>query len=135
MTFLRTFVLPQNIYGVSGLQITSESTFQGHGAFRFDPTQFPGGSIVFQAMLETTNVTFPAEIRLWDLTNGAAIAATVLSSTSITPELQQSAVLTAGGDLPDQAIDYEVQLRLDDSGGSPGVSDRVAFKFAALRIS
>lgn len=90
---------------------------------------------MFQAMLETTNVTFPAEIRLWDLTNGAAIAATVLSSTSITPELQQSAVLTAGGDLPDQAIDYEVQLRLDDSGGSPGVSDRVAFKFAALRIS
>lgn len=138
----RVFTQVAEVIGVAGIQETDVTTFLGIGGFRFNPAlYYPGGlgvtrQIFFEAMLETTDDTtpLPAEIKLRNITDGGDVTNSTLSSTSLTPEIQTSSALTIGGDLPDAEKDYEVQLRLDDTSGAPGPSDRVACKMAKLRI-
>lgn len=129
--------------GVAGLNETDLTTFSGIGGFQFDPNDYYAGGlgitreIRFQALMETTDDTtpLPCEVKLRNLTD--AVDVVTLSSSSLTPELQTSGVLTVGGggDLPDASRVYEVQIRLDDGAGAPGPTDQVACKMAKLRIT
>jgi len=135
------------VVGIAGAEITDSVTWEGHGGFKFDPRiYYPGGlgltrEVRFQAMLETTDGTtpLPAKARLYDLTNGAAVTSSEITSSSETPEIVSSGVLsigTGGGvDLQDDEIDYEVQIILDDSSGSPGPTDVITCKRASLRLT
>lgn len=141
----RVFTQVAEVVGVAGLQETDEVTFIGIGGFQFDPADYFGGGvgvtreIRFQALLETTDdaTPLPAEVKLRNLTDGGDVSNSTLSSSSLTPELVSSSILSvgSGGDLPNAVKDYEVQLRLDDTSGSPTPSDRVACKMAKLRIN
>jgi hypothetical protein len=131
------------IVGLAGKQETQLSSWQGVGALRFVPTDFyPGGlgitrEVRFEAWLETTDdvTPLPAQVRLYDLTNGAPITASVLSSSSLTTARQVSGILVVGTDIPNATTDFEVQIRLDDTAGSPTPSDQISCKKAALRIT
>lgn len=131
------------VIGVAGLQDTDAVIYEGVGGFRFNPADFfPGGAgivrtVKFQALLETTDdvTPLPANIILRNITDGGTIAATALASSSLTPEMVESAALNIGTDLPNGLRDYEVQIRVDDTSGAPGIADRIAVKHAALRIT
>ena len=139
----RVLMTVAEIVGVAGLQQTDGVLYEGVGGMRFDPTAyFPGGIgvvqvIKFQAILETTDdvTPLPANVILRNITDGGTIAASALASSSLTPEMVESAPLVLGVDLPNGLRDYEVQIKLDDTSGSPTASDRVACKHAALRIT
>jgi hypothetical protein len=66
----------------------------------------------FRAVLETSDATYPAEARLYDLTAGALVAGSVLSTSSTTPQLLSVIVapVRAAGRL------YEVQTRTTHLG-------------------
>jgi len=131
------------VVGIAGLQETDGVVFEGVGGFRFNPADyFPSGlgiirTVKFQALLETTDDVTPlaANIILKNLTDGGTIPATLLASSSLTPEMVESAALSIPGDLPNAEKDYEVQIQVDDTFGSPGASDRIACKHASLRIT
>lgn len=131
------------LVGLAGKQETQLSAWQGVGALRFDPSEFyPGGlgitqEVRFEAWLETTDdvTPLPANVRLYDLTNGTPIAASVLTSSSLTTERKVSGILVVGTNIPNAATDYEVQIRLDDTAGSPTPADQISCKKAALKIN
>jgi hypothetical protein len=139
----RALVQVAHVVGVAGLQETAGVVYEGVGGFRFDPADyFASGfgitrTVKFQAILETTDdaTPLPANVILRNITDGGTIAATALASSSLTPELVESAALDIGTDLPNGLRDYEVQIKLDDTSGSPTISDRIACKHAALRIT
>lgn len=139
----RTFTQVVEIPGIVGFASTDSVTFVGLGALKFDPSlYFPGGAgvtltIKFEAFLSTTDAgtPLPAELRLYDLTNGAPIANSVISSSSLTTQHVESPALEVGVDLPDAATVYEVQLRIDDTLGVPVPSDLAVCLRAALRLT
>lgn len=120
--------------GIAGLQTTDVSTFEGKGGFFFDPTKLFGSgvgftrTIKFRAILETTDVLLPAEIRLYNITDAEVVAGSTLSSASLTPAAVESAALS----LPAAPKVFEVQLRLN---GVATPTDRVACKLAELAVT
>jgi len=129
--------------GIAGIQSTKEVAWEGHGGLRFDPALFfPGGAgitrtITFIAMLETTDDTTPleAKARLYNLTDGGEVTGSILTSDSLTPEMVESSALVPGsGNFKSTEAEYEVQLMLDDTYGSPGASDLITCKRAAIRV-
>ncbi len=102
----------------------SIDTFTAIGGDNFDPStipdpgapMFPTRKITFVARLYTSSASIGAQIRLFNVTDGTAVASTVLTSTSVIPE-NQSVVLAVPADLPNSEKSYEVQLR-NTSGSS-----------------
>jgi hypothetical protein len=140
----RIFVTLSDAIGIAGQQDTDQTGWQDKGGIRYDPAAyFPGGSgitreIKFYAMLWTTDDTtpLPAKARLYNLTDGAEVVGTELTSSSLTPDMQSSSALTPGvGDFKSTVADYAVQLKLDDTYGSPTVSDRIFCAQAFIRTS
>lgn len=136
-----TFTNTLSAVGLTGLETTADTGWQDRGGLVFDPTKyFPGGlgitrDITFRAILWTTQAILPARVRLWNLTEGQPVAGTELSSTSLTPEAVVSASLTPGaGYLSSGEDNYLVQVRLDDSGGIPGLFDQIACIKAELLV-
>ena len=132
------------VYGVAGRQTTIEVIPEAIGGFYFDPSQyFPGGGgitreIRFEALISTTDgsTPIPVEAQLRDLTNGPVITNSVISSVEETaPELVESPVLEVGVDIVSTPAIYSVELRMDDTSGTPGPSDQAACFYAALRIN
>ena len=133
------FSQEERYVAIAGEETTEFTTFQDRGGVFFDPTKLFGGGasvaqeIRFRTILQTTDDTtpLPAEARLWNLTDGAPVAGSVLSSSSLNAEPQVSGLLT----LPLTPKVYKVQLRLDDTSGSPGISDQVACLLAELVVT
>jgi len=139
----RVWTSVEEVVGLAGFEETQNVGWEDHGALVFDPgTYFPGGSgitrtIKFRAVLWTTDAVtpLPARCRLYNITDGAAVSGSEVSSTSLDPEPQESAALTPGlGGFATGEADYTVQIKLDDTAGSPGVSDRIVCLKAALRV-
>lgn len=93
-----------------------------------DPTKFPPGArFVFEAMMETTNISNAHNVRLFNL-SAASVVGTPLVSNSLTPELQ-SETFEVPADLPASAQIYEVQHQMA-AGAGP---DEVTLSSAQLR--
>lgn len=125
---------PIEIILLGGLHTSQATTYADKGAHRFDASQFPatvGGlslSLTFEAYLSTTSGAVPATVQLYDLTAGAPVAGTVLTSTSLVTSRTVSSSLT----LPQAAHDYVLQLK---AGGSPSPTDSVMCLGAVLRVT
>jgi len=133
-----------DVVGIAGQQDTDQTGWQDKGGLRYDPgAYFPGGAgvtreIRFHAMLWTTDDTtpLPADVRLYDITNGVPVTASALASSSLTPEMQSSGLLVPGsGGFAAALADYVVQIKLDNGAGSPGPSDRIFCVQAFLRTT
>lgn len=120
------YMNPVYIYGVAGT-ITDGYDASPHaiGALEFTYDDFVAtgiSSVKFEAIIETTNASNAAEIRLYDLTSGAdevlSGANDYLSSTSTTPELVVSDDLSTA--LDDGTIShlYEIRLVLNPTTGA-----------------
>ena len=92
---------------VGGIQTHNLDTFKRIGTISLDPTKYPGYTTAkFQAIIEATT-TKTAEIRLYNLTDGGAVAGSTLTATSNDPTLVEATVT-----LPSALKTYEVQLRM-----------------------
>lgn len=120
---------------VSGAQQVGVSTFTGIGAVIFDPSVVFGGlgtTVKLDMLVEgTSGVT--AQIRLFNVTDGYAVAGTTLSTSANTPT-ELSAVLSIGTAIPNSKKTYEIQLRIS-APGSPGALDRAVCKYATFEAN
>lgn len=109
---------------VASTEDTDQTGFVTIGATYVDLGDFPNlNGVTWRAIIETTNASDAAEIRLFNVTTASVVASSTLSTTSITPVLVSSAVtLAAGANL------YEAQLRLQTTGAP----NRAACKQAQL---
>ncbi len=98
------------IYGVSGLQSTSQTIATRIGSLRIDPSKFPANAqIRFEVAIETTGPQ--ANVQLFNLTDSVLVAGSLLTTTNTT-----TTILSATVTLPNSQKDYEVQL-FSNSGG------------------
>ncbi|APR86763.1 hypothetical protein A7982_12112 [Minicystis rosea] len=92
---------------VAGLVSVATATFTVIGRAQLDPTRFPEGTaFTLRAIIEATPGQ-TAELRLYNVTDGAAVTGSTLSTSSTTPTLVSAAV-----SLPSALKIYEVQLRM-----------------------
>lgn len=113
-------------HGVAGLQTTAQTVATRIGTMRIDPTKFPAnGQFTFQVALDTTGPL--ATVQLYNLTDSALVAGSVLTTTSTTTVVLTSGALT----LPATQKDYEVQLFM----ATGGVSDHVDCTFAKVLLT
>lgn len=108
------------------------------GATVFDPTEIDGyidGYYLFQAVLETTSASLPAEILLYNITDGIVVtsfSSTPLTTTSVAATLLER-VLNIGTDIPAKKVVYQARIRF--ASGSPGASDQVTCNLAQIAVS
>ncbi|HVI42662.1 MAG TPA: hypothetical protein VM577_18580 [Anaerovoracaceae bacterium] len=129
-----------NYSGTTGVQSVGVSTFTGIGVSSFDPSAIfsTNGKVTrtikYVVVLEgSTGVT--AEIQLYNLSAGAIVTGSLLSTSNNSPTLL-SGTLTVGAspNVPNSAQLYEVQLRIS-SPSSPAVSDRAICKMAYIQVT
>lgn len=118
--------------GVSGYQDTQADSWEEIGGLIFNPLEFIGSTTFeFEALIQTTIIAKAANIRLYNITDGAVVADSVLSSTSLVPDLV-SVVLTAPDDLPNGEKIYAVQVKMSIAGGP---NERCICKAAHIKVS
>ena len=125
--------------GVSGVQDTNAAIFVTVGSFSFDPSVLPAAgvagvtrTVIFEAMIWAT-AGMTVEIQLWNTTDAAIVAGTILSSILNTPELVKSVNLAVPAVIPNAERMYEVQIRI--SAGVPLPVDRALCGMARLNVS
>lgn len=128
-------VQPVYIYGISGLQKIQHDIYTSIGGLVFDPssaefTKAGTRNIRFEVLIECAAVE-PINIRLYDITNGNAIASSELTTSSLEPEFLW-VELDVGTDLPDEEIVYDIQMIID---GTAGEDDLGICKMARLKVS
>lgn len=112
-----------NEYGVAGVQNTTNTIFTSIGAFQFDPSVFYSGSniqrdIWFETVIESSTSPVTTTVQLYDVTAGAYITNSLLSTTNTTSTYLASTVLTIPGDLPNISQLYEVHIKRTGGTGS-----------------
>lgn len=119
---------PRPIPILSGKQSTASQTFFGFGSVRFDPSIYTGTvTIKFQVIGEATSGQ-TAEFRLYNVTDGAAVSGSTLSTSSTTATVLE-ATLTG---LPSSPKIYEFQFRLSST---PSTNDRGTCTHAELNVT
>lgn len=112
---------------VASLESTENTGFTAIGSTIIDPAEFVNTSqVLWQAIIETTNVLDGAEIRLFNVTTSSVVGSSTLSTTSLTSVLVSAAITLAAG----QNL-YEAQLRLQTTG----TPNRATCKQAQLIVS
>lgn len=125
------------VAGRQGTDVVSPG-YTNIGAMVLDPTEIDGyldGYYLFQAVLETTSASLPAEVLLYNITDGVEVpsfVSTPLTTTSVVATLLQR-VLSIVTDIPAKQVLYQVRVRF--ASGSPGASDQVTCNLAQVRIS
>lgn len=123
---------------VSGVAYANLNTFTPIGSINFDPSSFFEGNskitrtIVFRALL-SNSIGVTGEIKLYNLTLGADVTGSLLSSDDVSP-IEYTATLTVGGNIPDSDNLYEVQFRISDPT-PPLFGDYALCNFAAITVS
>lgn len=103
---------------VAGVENSQVTGFQSVGSsILIDPDDFPNGTFDWRVVIETTDGADAAEVRLFNTTQGSAVAGTTLSTTSLTATPLSVSGITLHAD-PSL---YEAQLRLQTTG-SPNVA-------------
>lgn len=103
---------------VAGVENVQTTGFQSVGtSILLDPDDFPNGTFDWRVVIETTDALDAAEILLYNVTQGSAVAGTTLSTTNLTP----TALSVSGITLHADPSLYEAQLRLQTTG-SPNVA-------------
>jgi hypothetical protein len=133
----KTAHLKQDHVFVGSIVETDQVGFVIVGGRRVNPANYATGvgsvvrTMTFRCeMYATPGMT--AQVRLFNFTDGVAVASSVLSTSSNTPAAL-SAVLATPADLPNALKMYEAQLRI--SAGTPGPTDRAFLLNAYLDIT
>lgn len=121
---------------LAGTRETDQVVETGQSVVTLDPSQLvaPTGGLTRTIRLESSvwaSVGMQAEVSLYNLTDGAAVAGTIATTASTVPVLLQSADLSAA--LPDGPHEYELRLRI--SAGVPGPLDRAYLGWSRLIIN
>lgn len=113
---------------VGGVESTQQTSFVDIGTTTLDLSNFVNiQKVTFQAVVETTSVLDPVEVRLYNVTTSTVVASSTIQSTSLVPA-SVSADVT--GSFPAGLNVYVAQLRLTNTG-SP---ERATCKQAQLVV-
>lgn len=105
---------PNTLTVTSTTQTTQTTGWTVISAFEFDPTEYDGYSnIEFRALIETTNASDAAQIRIYNLDTSSEVPGSLLSTTSISTDLV-SVDITDVIDISSSI--YEVQISLATTG-------------------
>ena len=124
-------------YGVAGVQEVDSNVSTGVGCIILDPSILPGDAggitrtIVFETVISAT-VGMTAEVRLWNITDGALVTGTTMTTALNNPTEATSATLVVPTQLPNGKRIYEVQLRI--SAGTPVPGNRAICSMARLSV-
>lgn len=123
--------------GITGSQQINITTATTIGSLMFDPSAlFLGNTkitrtIKFRTIVQCTpGVTL--EIRLYNITDGAVVTNSILTTNSSSP-IELTATLTTPSDLPNSLKMYYVQLRIT-SPATPGTTDRAICQSANIVV-
>lgn len=110
------------------LKAVDENIFTNVGASRISTTYLPviTTTVTFSALL-TATAGKTAECQLYNMTDGAIVVGSVLSSSSLSPDFQSAVITLASG-----AKDYLVQLRMTTASGG---TDQVTCSSAMLTLT
>lgn len=112
---------------LAGIGSTDQTSFVSVGAVALNPDEYPNLQYsLWSVILETTNVSDSAEIRLFNLTTASLVASSILTTTSTSPIHVFSPINLASG-----LNVYEAQLRLTGAGAP----DRATCKQAVILLS
>lgn len=112
---------------LAGVESVGSLGFQAVGGVSVNSADFPNLlSVQFRGLIQTTNPSDTAEIRLFNSTTSSVVAGTVLSTSNTTPTLVSAAVTLAVG-----LNNYEAQVRLTVIGDP----NRVGCKQAQLILN
>lgn len=126
--------------GIAGKESTDvvSPNEDGKGCFLFNPASIDGytsATFTFNAVLETTDGYLPAEIYLYNLTDGYIVNSfdsSPLITTSIVPTLLQR-TLSLFTDLPAEEKLYQARIRF--YSGTPTENDIVTCRLAEIRVT
>jgi hypothetical protein len=111
-------------------ETVATNTYTSIGGDTFNPSSIPNPSgsrkITFNANISTSVISVAAEIRLYNVTDGALVTGTEFSSTSLTPDFK-TVILTVPADLPNAEKIYEVQLRTATAGAVVAFCQKAEF--------
>lgn len=108
-----------NLTILAALGTAEDTGFTVLSAFEFDTSDYDGyTSIIFNALIETSNVADAAEIRIFNLTDQYILGTSILSTSSV-DTFAVSADITE--DIGPGNNTYELQLRLTTTG-SPNIA-------------
>lgn len=110
-------------YGVAGVQNTSNTIFTAVGAFEFDPTNLYSGPNIqiefwFEAVIESSTSSVTTSVQLYNVTAGAYVTNTLLTTTSTHVTFLSSVPLTVPGNLPNVSQLYEIHISRTGGTGS-----------------
>lgn len=109
-----TGIGPNTLTITSTTQTTQTTGWQVLSAFEFDPTEYDGYSTIeFRALIETTNASDDAEIRLFNLDTATVVGGSTISTTSTSTTLVSVDITN---EIDTSSSIYEVQLRLAVTG-------------------
>ncbi len=115
--WLGTNIDPTEVILLSSVASTINTGFDRISTRPFNGSNLSGLDVTFEAVLEVTNIAATAELRLFNVTDAAVVASSLLTLNSLTPTLL-SATLAVGTDLPAGLRQYELQMRQTGGGGS-----------------
>jgi hypothetical protein len=110
---LSRIISQERIYGVIGEQNTNQSAgYKTIGAITINSNDYVSdATFVFQSIIETTNTSISAEIRLFNSTTSTPVSNTYLSSNSLVPVVVESAFEVESG-----SNIYLIQLKASSVG-------------------
>jgi hypothetical protein len=121
----------QEVTLLASTQSTNLTSYQVIGGIPFNPTIYNHTTITLEILLETTNISYTAQFRLFNVTDSVAAGADpLLTSVSLTPE-RKTVVLSVPTNLPSSLKTYEIQLKMSASSNS----ERVTCKSARFLIA
>jgi hypothetical protein len=130
----QSFSLTNGIQSVGGV---AGSTFTSKGTRTFDPSVLYAGNskitrtLQFKALVQVTpGVTM--QVRLYNTTDGAAIASSILSSSS-SSLVEVSATLALTTDIPNSSKTYDVEIKIT-SPVTPSNADQAICKSAEIVV-
>lgn len=99
---------------------TSDNTGTAHdmGALQLDLSEYPDSTVTFRCVVQATSGA-EVEVSLYDSTNGALVASSVLTSTSTSPVVVEADVTA---DLDPGAAIYIARVRVSDPA-PPSITD------------
>lgn len=99
-------------------------------SFVFDGVEWDGAYFSVDAVMETTNALVSADFQIYNRTAGAAVVASALSTSNLTPTLLSATGLQVGVDFTNTKDVYEVQIKRTGGGGG----DNAICSYAQLTL-
>lgn len=114
----------------TNVEVRNVAVYDRICSFVFDGVEWDGAYFSVDAVMETTNALVSADFQIYNRTAGAAVVASALSTSNLTPTLLSATGLQVGVDFTNTKDVYEVQIKRTGGGGG----DNAICSYAQLTL-